>query len=535
MKNQEEGRLAEVAQAAKPSCASDSHPQLRDSGVFGPSLGELRPSGRSQARQLHAVSLPSLKHSDILLPLQPAVDRERLRPASFPNIKAVQRPILRMPSADGLRPVKLVTKDSLPPPKPAPVPPPQAFARPSRGATAAPAPAPEPSIVPARPPLPASLLVDSQDGLRKSQQEPLWHALFAPTGQRRQEPERSDPVPGRAREAYVERAKASFDWGAAGNIEIDDLTDSKTESAQIAPLPEPKRVWFWQAIEGVFLSRTFARALAVVTIALFASTLDVPWRDWLRKQAAQVQRPVSTAVAQLSKPIRDRAAFFIVDDFTDGVDHWLTDTKLDVDPAGWLTVEEGLALRGDTTNLENYRFDFDAKIQTRAVGWLVRAPDKMNYYAFKLHQSGSEKAPIYSLSRYSMIDGIKSISAASIDVPAHLARADDFNRISVRVVGDHVTTLLNGWGVDFWQDQKLPRGGVGLLADAGEEALVRKMTVSGNDDTWGLLLYGALESMRSVQDFFVGGSTAPAAFLFHRPILPHATEAMVLRGPATSE
>ena len=159
----------------------------------------------------------------------------------------------------------------------------------------------------------------------------------------------------------------------------------------------------------------------------------------------------------------------------------------------------------------------------------------MNYYAFKLHQRGSEKAPIFSLSRFSMLEGEKTVSADSIEVPAHLARADDFNRISVRVVGDHITTLLNGWGVDYWKDEALPRGGVGLLADAGEEALVRKMTISGNDDTWGLLLYGALESMRSVQEFFSDGSATPAAFVFHRPMLPRQTEAFLLTGgPAAS-
>jgi hypothetical protein len=207
--------------------------------------------------------------------------------------------------------------------------------------------------------------------------------------------------------------------------------------------------------------------------------------------------------------MEERAAFFIVDDFTSGVDHWMSSNRLLVDPAGWLTVGEGLALHGNTTRLENYRFDFDAKIQANAVGWLVRAPDETNYYGFKLHQSGPEKEPVFSLSRFSMLDGVKTMSATSISVPAHLARSDDFNRISVRVVGENITTLLNGWGVDYWTDERIRVAASGLLADAGEQALVRKMTVSGNDDTWGLLLYGALESMQSVQSFF--GGRGPSA------------------------
>lgn len=505
------------------------------------------------------MTLPNLQHSDILLPLHPALDRERLRPASFPNIKAVRRPSLRLPN-EPLRPVKLITRDSLPPAarkpaspgaeaKPAPVvaPEPIAQAYPAAAAAASgPAgasipgpllrPLPEPiAPKPVNPPSPVHRIEARENGpnnLRRTQHEPLWHSLFAPSGDNAN-PAKTQPKPlaNIARESFGHKTKIGFDWGNAGNIEIDDLTDSKTESTQLAPVATTKRIWFWQAIEGVFLSRTFARSLAIVTIALFASTLDMPWRDWMQKQAARVKAPIASAIAQLSKPIEERAAFFIVDDFTSGVDHWLSATKLNVDPAGWLTVGEGLALHGDTTQLENYRFDFDAKIQSNAVGWLVRAPDKMNYYAFKLHQRGTEKAPIFSLSRFSMLDGAKTVSAAAIEVPAHLARSDDFNRISVRVVDDHVTTLLNGWGVDYWKDDAISRGGVGLLADAGEQALVRKMTVSGNDDTWGLLLYGAVESMQSVQEFFSDGSANPAMLWFHRPLLPQQTEMMLLSGP----
>jgi len=178
-----------------------------------------------------------------------------------------------------------------------------------------------------------------------------------------------------------------------------------------------------------------------------------------------------------------------------------------------------------------YAVDFDAKIQSRAVGWVVRAPDTKNFYEFKLFQGGSEANPTYSLARYSMLDGVKTLVAEGIEAPAHLVKSDDFNRISMRVVGANVTTLINGWGVDHWRDGQLKRGGVGLIADAGESALIRQMTVSGNDDTWGLILYGAIESMHSVQEFF-GGGEAPAAILFYRPGgMTGGQPAFLLQGP----
>jgi hypothetical protein len=102
----------------------------------------------------------------------------------------------------------------------------------------------------------------------------------------------------------------------------------------------------------------------------------------------------------------------------------------------------------------------------------------------------------------------------------------------MRVVGENVTTLINGWGVDHWRDGQIERGGVGLVADAGESALIKKMSVTGNDDTWGLILYGAIESMHSVQELF-GRGEAPAMIVFYRPGgMASAQPVFLLQGPA---
>ena len=77
--------------------------------------------------------------------------------------------------------------------------------------------------------------------------------------------------------------------------------------------------------------------------------------------------------------------------------------------------------------------------------------------------------------------------------------------------------MVNGFGVDHWKDERLTRGGIGLMADAGESALVRRITVSGNDDAWGLLLYGAVESMRSVEEMLGLRDGAPVAMLVFYP------------------
>lgn len=453
-------------------------------------------------RRMSAKTLPRLRLVDTLLPVELRLDRQPLKPASFPHIKAMSRSAVKFPQVE-LVPARLISQSS--------------FAASAAAATAL-----APALAIAEPTL------EGLDDFTKTTSEPLWHSLFSPESdgpQRVLEPALPDPLP---TFSYEKLRESGSDWAEAGNIDL-GLTESKTQTLQIPEEPK-KRVWMWQAVEGLFLSKTFSRAVATAMVLLFLSTMDVPGRDWMKLKMSKAGEPIAAAMGHLSQPIRERAAFFIVDDFTGGLDHWEGSRALKVDPAGWIKVQEGLALNGKTTRLKDYRLDFDAKIQSRAVGWAVRAPDSMNYYQLKLKMGGSVASPTYSLVRQAMINGVKSAVSEPIEVPAHLAKAHDFNRVSVRVVGDQITTLINGWGVDFWRDDRLERGGVGLVADAGESSLVRKMTVSGNDDTWGMILYGAVESMRSVEGFFGGGGPAPAMIVFYRPNPAPLAQPILLQG-----
>ncbi len=453
------------------------------------SLDSLR-KGPSAPERLTAAGLPQLHANDELLVIWPALERQALKPASFPHIKALRKSPVKFPSLD-LAPARLISEERV-----------------TSMATSAAAMSAAPAFV-------EPTLAEFED-LTKTASEPLWHSLFSPEAKGRPvyQPAAPAPVaaPGFARERVRESAS---DWGQAGAIDL-GLSESKQD---LLPIPEeqPQRIWLWQAIEGLFLSKAFSRAVAVAMVLLLVSTMDVPWRDWTRGNLAKMGTPIAAAVREVSQPVRQRAAFFITDDFSAGLENWTGGGSWKVDPAGWLAVSRGLALNTETAELTDYRYDFDAKIQNKAVGWVVRAPDTMNYYGLKLQQGGSASQPTYSLVRHAMVEGVKSSVSQPIEVPAHLAKADDFNRISVRVVGDQITTLVNGWGVDFWRDDRLPQGGVGLLADAGESALVRRISVTGNDDTWGLILYGAMESMRSVETFFSGDEGAPAAVIFYYP------------------
>jgi hypothetical protein len=366
------------------------------------------------------------------------------------------------------------------------------------------------------------------------QRDPLWYSFKATKG--------ADPtvVEHNLTQAALQEIQPQLDQpefvDPAADAALDDPREHNRgiEDNSIYDTPTPfrefraRRGGRWQAIEAFFLSRGFAQVAAACVLALFVSTLDVPWRNWFDHQIGRVKGPLAAIASNLSQPIRERSAFFIVDDFSDGLSHWLDNRSLRLTDTGDLAVNQGLSLRGDTLKLESYRLDFEAKIQRQAVGWVVRAADTNNYYAFKLVQKGG-RTPTYDLLRYAVVEGAKDTlqGVASVAVPNNLAAAADFNRISVRVRDNQITTLINGWGVDFWQDDRFARGGVGLLADRGESALVRKMSIAGNEDTWGLILYGTLQTIRSVQDTF----SAPVALRIQPG--PAGVQATLLLGPGS--
>ena len=281
-------------------------------------------------------------------------------------------------------------------------------------------------------------------------------------------------------------------------LDDDPFYDSSLNFRDYAASPRRRS---WRAMRRLFSSRRFSQAMATAVLLLFISTLDVPWHGWLSSEMQAAREKVGIVMSTVTRPIKERAAFFIVEDFQKGVDRWVNASAIRVDQPGMISVD-GLALHGETLNLASYRLDFIGKIQSKAMGWVVRARDSDNYYAFKLVETGRRAARSYHLERYTVLDGDRKRSSDSlqIPVPSRLTQPDDFNRISVRVRDQQITTLINGYGVDFFRDSDLPRGGVGFLSDRGEQALVSRVTVSGNEDTWGLILYGTLETVRSIRE-----------------------------------
>ncbi len=271
-----------------------------------------------------------------------------------------------------------------------------------------------------------------------------------------------------------------------------------------------------QWVRGAFQHRRVSQAVAAVILILFISSLNVPWNSLLERQVDVMKEHIVEAINSVSQPIEQRAAFFIVDDFSDGIDNWLSRSGRSIERnADGLMASGDMFLRDDTLRFSSYRMDFNAKIQSGAVGWAVRASDFDNYYGFKLVESRRNRMSAFHLERFAVVDGVRTTAAsqARIALPSDLARPGRFNKISVRVRDEQITTMVNGRGVDFWRDSRFARGGVGLFASNGEVALVNQFTVAGNDDPWGLVLYGIVETLRSVRD-----RLSPPAVIVFAPV-----------------
>lgn len=207
----------------------------------------------------------------------------------------------------------------------------------------------------------------------------------------------------------------------------------------------------------------------------------------------------SGAVQPYVDQVKARAAFQIVDDFNGGVGEWWGDKGLVADQPGAVRVA-GFSLHRDTMNLVSYRMDFETKIESRSVGWVVRATDHDTYYAFKLIESG-KKDKTYKLLRYPVVDGAPAEDQkAEFDVPAELMKPE-YQRISVRANDNQLVTFVNGYSIDVWRDARLPKGGIGFWVEKGESGRIRQLAVSGNEDFWGLTLYAAMETGSAVTNF----------------------------------
>ena len=248
---------------------------------------------------------------------------------------------------------------------------------------------------------------------------------------------------------------------------------------------------------GWLLLPVFHPKIRLVTAAVLVLAL-------LFDDGSREDSTTRSAVGKVSRPVRERAAFRYQENFEGDFNNWSNPSALAAAAPGTVRVR-GLALHNKTTGLRNYEMNLSARIEKRSIGWVVRAAQSENYYAFKLSPSKGPAGSSGSGSRgfdlvhYPVVGGRTPApslwESAQVKIPAV---KNEFLNISVRVYEEQMMTVVNGFGVDTWRHAQFKTGGVGLLAEKGESFLVKSLSVSGNEDFLGLFLREAEETIRTV-------------------------------------
>ncbi len=118
----------------------------------------------------------------------------------------------------------------------------------------------------------------------------------------------------------------------------------------------------------------------------------------------------------------------------------------------------------------DYRIEFAAQIQKKAVGWMYRGLNPRNYYVVKLEALKPGIEPVVALVRYAVIDG-KNEGRVEKILPMKV-RVDTTYKVRFDAVGPTFTAWVQGQKVDEWRDTRLGSGGLGLYSEGEESAEV---------------------------------------------------------------
>ncbi|MFM2126025.1 MAG: hypothetical protein RL328_2476 [Acidobacteriota bacterium] len=136
-------------------------------------------------------------------------------------------------------------------------------------------------------------------------------------------------------------------------------------------------------------------------------------------------------------------------------------------------------LRGSQP-FSDYRVEFRAQIQNKAVGWMYRGINPRNFYVAKLEKLKNGLQPVVAFVRYAVIDG-KPEGRVEVPLPITV-RVDTTYKIRFDAVGPNFTVWVQDQQVAQWKDTRLGSGGLGLYSEQDEAAAVH-----GNVDVFELV------------------------------------------------
>jgi hypothetical protein len=197
--------------------------------------------------------------------------------------------------------------------------------------------------------------------------------------------------------------------------------------------------------------------------------------------------PPKGVVTRFRETIARRAAVQYNDNLREGMEAWGATAK--TYPAGWSRNSDGyvrtgtMALFSPSLGFTDYRMEFFGQIESKSIGWTVRAKDAKNYHAMKFTVIEKGLRPVIAMVHYNVVDGRTGRKYQTpLNVMVHNNRPF---QVAVNVKGNTLTTSIDGEEVDSFSDTILATGGIGFFSEAGEKARLYWVKVSKNDDLLG--------------------------------------------------
>jgi hypothetical protein len=130
-----------------------------------------------------------------------------------------------------------------------------------------------------------------------------------------------------------------------------------------------------------------------------------------------------------------------------------------------------ISLLSGSAKLSDYRLEFEAQIETKAIGWIFRGLNPRNYYVTKLEIVTPGLEPTVALVHFAVVDG-QDENRVSVPLPMKL-RVDTDYKIRFDAIGNHFTTWVQGQKIDEWSDSRFGSGGVGFFSERDEKAAMQ--------------------------------------------------------------
>ena len=198
------------------------------------------------------------------------------------------------------------------------------------------------------------------------------------------------------------------------------------------------------------------------------------------------RRSKPDAWSKLKQQVADRARVDLFDDFSTGLDSWQSGENI---ASTWSYDKNGfvnpgaLSLFAPTMHLTNYDLDALVQIEAKGFGLVFRAAGPRTYQAVRVLTEGSGPMPVLVVEHYHMLAGQAS-RPVRVQYSSRF-QPDSLYRIHLQVRGNAFSLYLQDQLADFWSDNRLQAGGVGLFCGRGEHARVAWIRVSDHTDSLG--------------------------------------------------